>query len=102
MSQPHPITLQDPIHQQIDEHVKHRKLRPEDRPWRDKAERIIGVIAKTCYERAQRDRRGKKYKTYHPYTLPPVVDELVQALAFNDEARAKDIFHRISKLGENA
>ena len=66
--------------------------------WRDKAERIIAEESYRAY-RASNYRGGKKLKRHVPYSVPPIVEQLVVALGKNDEVGAKTIFQEHAFFG---
>lgn len=97
-TRPTPPTLYfKPVHEEI-----MSKILPEDEAWRARADRVIASIAKAAWQRSQFRGDGTRIKNPQPYTLPPQVDELVRALAFNDKARASAVFRELRQMATKA
>ena len=60
--------------------------------WRDKAHRIIGLLCKDSYLKANTTKRGKFYCHHKAYTIPLEAVELIKCLDNNDEEMAKAMF----------
>ena len=57
--------------------------------WQDSVEKAISEDCKQAYLKAQTDKRGEKYKKYHPYIIPEISRALVNTLNNDDEVEAK-------------
>ena len=71
--------------------------------WREKAERVIGALARAEYERTNpRGPRGRP-KKHVPYRLPAEAERLVELLGMEDQAEAevetKALFEQLRRAG---
>lgn len=57
--------------------------------WQDNVKKVIAEDCRQAYLEAQTDKRGKRYKTRRPYTIPAISLALVDALNKDDESEAK-------------
>lgn len=68
------------------------KHRPESVPWRDKAQRLIGLECRQSWLIANRTKSGKIRKKHVPYSVPELATELIRCLNEDDELAAKQLF----------
>ena len=62
------------------------------KPWKNKVHRIISKLSMKAYHEANTLKNGRIRKKHKSYTVPQIVDELIECLNNNDEQRAKSIF----------
>lgn len=78
------------------------QIRPSDRAWREKANRIIGELSLESWRQANVRKDGAVRRKHVPYSVPQLAQVLVECLNKNDEERAKAIFQRLNISPEYA
>lgn len=64
--------------------------------WQDKAHRLIGEMARSAYEKANRLPDGRFRKKHISYSLPEDAHRLVRFLGADDETGAKALFQELA------
>lgn len=65
-----------------------------NKPWQEKAHRVIAELCHDSWHQSNHDKKGNRRKKHVAYSVPVDAQALVEALGQNDEITAKAIFIR--------